>query len=334
MTLGLDRTEAAIINAIPSLPIHSSALLVLVAGLFLAALVIRAQRVSARESAPQKRQGLPARQAQAARRRVQRLRRQVLERRERRANMTVTTDSTFTIRWGRTLVALVGVIALLTAAVTGVLAAAGSLLAAVPLAALGVFVLSLVTLRTMAVARRKRQRRERIESAMREAMYPDAESSAQRPDVPGAPFDALSSDERGAGGPNSLQQVDEDGLPVEVERTFAEAPAMDAAALQQAHRAAAQSDAAQSQQGVWEPREVPKPKYLQAEKAERPLPQPMEQEEAKCPSTEVKLSPNAQAAPPQQDQPQQAEPKKTEQKQKTEKSRSMDLDEVLKRRRA
>lgn len=248
--------------------------------------------------------------------------------------MTVTTDSTFTIRWGRTLVALVSVIALLTAAVTGVLAAAGSLLAAVPLAALGVFVLSLVTLRTMAVARRKRQRRERIESAMREAMYPDAESSAQRPDVPGAPFDALSSDERGAGGPNSLQQVDEDGLPVEVERTFAEAPAMDAAALQQAHRAAAQSDAAQSQQGVWEPREVPKPKYLQAEKAERPLPQPMEQEEAKRPSTEVKLSPNAQAAPPQQDQPQQAEPKKTEQKQKTEKSRSMDLDEVLKRRRA
>lgn len=318
MTLGLDRTEAAIINAIPSLPIHSSVLLVLVAGLFLAALVVRAQRVSARQPAPQKRRGLPARQARAARRGVQRLRRQVLERRERRANMTVTTDSTFTIRWGRTLVALVGVIALLTAAVTGVLAAAGSVLVAVPLTALGVFVLSVVTLRSMAVVRRRRQRRRRIESAMREAMYPDAEDPALRPAAVGAPFDALSSDVRGVGGPNSLQQVDEDGLPMEVARTFEQDPAEHAAAVEQARRAAAQP------QSAWEPREVPKPKYLEAEKAQRPLPQPLAQEETKRPSTEVRLSPGAQAAPPQ----------KTDQKQKTEKSRSMDLDEVLKRRRA
>ncbi|GAA1454679.1 hypothetical protein GCM10009618_20960 [Nesterenkonia lacusekhoensis] len=328
MTLGLDRTEAAIINAIPSLPIHSSVLLVLVAGLFLAALVVRAQRVSARQPAPQKRRGLSARRARAARRGVQRLRRQVLERRERRANMTVTTDSTFTIRWGRTLVALVGVVALLTAVVTGVLAAAGSVLAATPLTALGVFVLSVVTLRSMAVVRRRRQRRRRIESVMREAMYPDAEDPALRPAPVGAPYDALSSDVRGVGGPNSLQQVDEDGLPVEVERTFGQTADEHAAAVEQARRAAAQGAAAQAAavqpQGAWEPREVPKPKYLEAEKAQRPLPQPLVQEEAKRPSTEVRLSPSAQAAPPQ----------KTGQKQKTEKSRSMDLDEVLKRRRA
>lgn len=237
--------------------------------------------------------------------------------------MTVTTDSTFTIRWGRTLVALVGVIALLTAAVTGVLAAAGSVLVAVPLTALGVFVLSVVTLRSMAVVRRRWQRRRRIESAMREAMYPDAEDSALRPAAVGAPFDALSSDVRGVGGPNSLQQVDEDGLPMEVARTFEQDPAEHAAAVEQARRAAAQAEAAQPQ-SAWEPREVPKPKYLEAEKAQRPLPQPLAQEETKRPSTEVRLSPGAQAAPPQ----------KTDQKQKTEKSRSMDLDEVLKRRRA
>lgn len=242
--------------------------------------------------------------------------------------MTVTTDSTFTVRWGRTLVALVGVIALLTAAVTGILAAAGPVLATVPLMALGVFVLSLTALRSMAVVRRRRQRRRRIESAMREAMYPDAENAALRPAAVGAPFDALSSDTRGVGGPNSLQQMDEDGLPVEVERTFDPAASEDAAAQQQAHRAAAQAAAAQAAaaapQGAWEPREVPKPKYLEAEKAQRPLPQPLVQEETKRPSTEVRISPDAQAAPPQ----------KPEQKQKTEKTRSMDLDEVLRRRRA
>ncbi len=333
MTLGLDRTEAAIINAIPSLPIHSSALLALIAGLFLAALVIRAQRVSAQPPAPQKTQGLPARRARAARRRVQNRRRQVAERRERRANMTVTTNDTFTIHWGRTLVALAGVLALLTAAVTGVLAAAGPLAAAVPLTALGVFVLSLAMLRTMAVVRRRRRRLERIDAAMHEAMYPQSAAAGRSSAASGAaaPFDALSSDLRGVGGPNSLQQVDEDGLPVEVERTFSETSDHQVLSQQEQDRqvTAAAAQAAQRaahSQGRWEPREVPRPKYLEAEKAERALPEPLAAEEPKRPSTEVKLSPAVQAAPPQQTE-------KSAEKAAA-KDRSMDLDEVLKRRRA
>lgn len=278
--------------------------------------------------------------------------------------MTVTTNDTFTIHWGRTLVALVGLLALLTAPVTGVLAAAGPLAAAVPLTALGVFVLSLAVLRSMAVVRRRRRRRERIDAAMREAMYPQPEAAGQPAAASGAaaPFDALSSDERGVGGPNSLagsasrsslnrlgeeselssrsaqsstQQVDEDGLPVEVERTFSatadqqtsDQPVPD----QQTSAAAAHAQHAQSAQGTqgrWEPREVPRPKYLEAEKAERAMPEPLAPEEPKRPAAEVRLSPGAQAAPPQPDAQRKAAEKPSA------KNRSMDLDEVLKRRRA
>lgn len=240
--------------------------------------------------------------------------------------MTVTTDRSFSIRWGRTLVALVGLLALLTAGVTGVLAAAGPLLTAVPLTALGVFVLSLATLRSMAVVRRRRARRKRVDAAMREAMYPQADAARKAAAVPGptAPFDALSSDVHGAGGPNSLQQLDEDGLPVEVERTFTDAAAEAPAVVQ---------PAAQSY-GTWEPREVPKPKYLEAEKAERTLPEPFPAEEPKRPSSEVKLSPSAQAAPPQRKEVDQRAAENNTPEKTAVKNRSMDLDEVLKRRRA
>ncbi|MDZ5078729.1 hypothetical protein [Nesterenkonia sp. HG001] len=313
MTLGIGRLEMAIINVIHSLPIHSSVLFALIAGLFLAALIIRAQR-------------LPSRPSETSRR---------------RASMSATTSrggasaasttgapaaqpaSRFTVHWGRTSVVLLGLLALLTATVTGVLAAATSLTVTVPLISGAVFLASLATLRTMAASRRRRRRRRRLDAALREAMNPDVdEAGLRRPTVPSTaaavtehsartgPFDALSSDERGVGGPRSLQEVDADGLPVDLAETF---PAGEQPA-----------PAAASPAEPWEPRELPKPKYLEVEKAERPLPEPITPEAPK-PSADVKIGRAASGpavAPPTPARPQTAV------------QQSLDLDAVLKRRRA
>lgn len=61
MTLGLWPQMAGIIDMIPSLPIHSSVLIPLVAGLFLAALILRAQRLP--KQSGQQNLGLTTRQA-------------------------------------------------------------------------------------------------------------------------------------------------------------------------------------------------------------------------------------------------------------------------------
>ncbi|GAB3190909.1 hypothetical protein [Nesterenkonia suensis] len=316
MTLGIDRLETAIINVIPSLPIHSSVLFALIAGLFLAALIIRAQR-------------LPSRPSETSRRRV---------------SMSATTPrggasaasttgapaaesaGRFTVHWGRALVALVGLLALLTALVTGVLAAATALTVVTPLICGGIFLASLVTLRTMAGIRRRRRRRRRLDAALREAMNPDVDAHGlRRPTVPSTaaavedrqvrttPFDALSSDDRGAGGPRSLQEIDADGLPVDLEETF---PA--------GQEPVAEAVTAASPAEPWEPRELPKPKYLEVEKAERPVPEPLTPEAPK-PSGDVKIGGSATspaAAPPGPARPQTAV------------QESLDLDAVLKRRRA
>lgn len=316
MTLGIDRLDMAVINVIPSLPIHSSALFALIAGLFLAALIIRAQR-------------LPSRPSETSRR---------------RASMSATTSrggasaasttgapaadpaGRLTVHWGRTLVALLGLLALLTALVTGVLAAATSLTVAVPVICGVVLLASLALLRTMAVTRRRRHRRQRLDAALREAMNPDvAGDGLRRPAVPStaaavtgqpariAPFDALTSDGRGVGGPRSLQEVDADGLPVDLAETF---PA--------GSPSAAPAATAPSPAEPWEPRELPKPKYLEVEKAERPAPEPIAPETPK-PSADVKIgrpTSGPAVAPPAPARPQTAV------------QQSLDLDAVLKRRRA
>lgn len=216
----------------------------------------------------------------------------------------------FHLHWGRITVALIGVLALLSAVVTGILTPLTALPAAVPLVAGGVFVLALVTMRTMAVVRRRKSRRRRVQAAIDEAMNPPQvrpwESTADK-----GLFDALSADERGAGGPNSLQQIDEDGLPVGLERTFSPEHAESGPVL----------GTAAEPVGPWQPRAVPRPKYLDLDKAERQEPAPLPVEEP-APSSDAKLTQRrfvetpaaAEETAPQED--------------------SLNLDEVLKRRRA
>ncbi|MBE1523504.1 hypothetical protein [Nesterenkonia lutea] len=216
----------------------------------------------------------------------------------------------FHMHWGRTAVALLGVLALLAAVATGVLAPLTALPVAIPLAAGGVFLLCLLTLRGMAVVRRRSARRQRVQSAIEEAMNPP-QAQAWEVQANRGLFDALSSDARGAGGPDSLQQIDEDGLPVSLERTFSGEHAESEPVL----------GAAAEPVGPWQPRAVPRPKYLDLDKAQRLEPAPLEVQ-IPTPKSEVKLTQQRFVEAP-------APVEET-----TVREDSLNLDEVLKRRRA
>lgn len=357
MALGSRSETAGVVESIPSLPIHSSVLFVLIAGLFLAALVLRARQMAVRSH---RTPGLTLRQARAARRRAQR---RVQRRRgqaegagkqtisnagvtslAREGTMSQNTqqhaaptaaagDRQFRIHWGRTLLTLTAAAALLLGISTAVVAGFTALAWSVPLVCAGVLVLSMVGLQINAAARRRRKRRQRVERAMMEAM----ESRVEPPNRVGAgqpsgvqagprasgavkpsPFDALTSDSEGQGGPDSLMTVDEDGLPVSAERLFGtEAPKANP------EEAGLFDQSTVSRVPAWEPREVPHPKYLVADKVERPEPEPIESPQAPAPSADTKLK--QPAAPAAQER---VEPEVTGE------GTSIDLDTVLKRRRA
>ncbi|WP_150460286.1 hypothetical protein [Nesterenkonia ebinurensis] len=350
MTLGLRLTTAGIIEMIPSLPIHSSVLIPLVVGLFLAALILRAQRLP--RQPVQHNPGLTSRQARTARRRVLRSRAKraahaTAERTETRgAQMTArntkenndaagTSTGGFRIYWGRTIFALVGALALLGGLGTALLATfTATVTWLVPALCAAALLVCLVSLQITAALRRRAKRRARVERAMLEAMNAGPEVSApiaqrQRSAAAAAaglgivradsaqPFDALSSDEAGHGGPDSLISRDADGLPDSAERLFGEKkPQADPVFFDQAAAAPA------APEDSWELREVPAAKYMVAEKAERPEPEEIEQP-APTPASSVKLKqPAAAAVSP-------AEPAK-----QTAVQQQLNLDSVLARRRA
>lgn len=265
----------------------------------------------------------------------------------------------FSIRWGRAVVAVVGVLALLTAAVTAVIAAVGPMTFVTPLIALVIFAGAVAALRAMAVTRRRGERREQLDAAIAEAMNPTLTSqesaSMRRPQVPTTahtlhaqqvphareaqhvqPFDAMVSDARGSGGPRSLQELDADGLPVDLAETFGEAQPAAAPAqpqTQPAPPAAARRDERTGPQnaGEWRPREVPRPKYLEAEKASRPVPEPLRPEEPK-PTGDVRLN---RAEPAEGGAPAQPEiPAFATAPHGGAAGQALDLDAVLRRRRA
>lgn len=157
------------------------------------------------------------------------------------------------------------------------------------------------------------------------------------------PFNALSHDERGAGGPASLQTVDVDGIAEGVGQTLPEA-----APPEVGYQVA--TPGSDSTGGVWEPREVPKPRYLTAAKADRTVPEPLETEPVRA-SPDVKLrQPAAPPVSPSAATPARAESGDEEAQSagkpaspaevpfEADRSRrpkpALDLDEVLKRRRA
>lgn len=187
----------------------------------------------------------------------------------------------FRIRYGRTALALVGLLSLVTLFVSGVLLAFGLGSPALPLACAVLTPASVALLRWLAV----RDRKAKVNAAFRSAM---SAAPARRPEVaPAAPpkpgqaparresplFDAEAGEPKAK--PLTVMELREAALAVAV---AAGDPSAAAVAAGGPSAAAVAPDAVAGT--PWEPVEVPKPVYVEAAKAERPAPEPLELPEA------------------------------------------------------
>jgi hypothetical protein len=183
----------------------------------------------------------------------------------------------FRIRYGRLALALAGLLCLLTGVISGALKLFGVGSGWLPVAALFAAIGSVVLLRRLAV----RDRRRKVEEAFRAAMggYSDAPGESaqqsvapreykQRPDSP--LFDAQAIAATPEPAPKALTALELRGA------ALAEAAASGdlAAALEQDAGPSVAEDTS------WEPVEVPKPIYVEAAKAERAAPEPLDLPEA------------------------------------------------------
>ncbi|MFB0836433.1 hypothetical protein ACETK3_00320 [Arthrobacter sp. E44] len=175
----------------------------------------------------------------------------------------------FRVRYGRTALALVGLLSLVTAFISGVLLPFGIGSPALPFTCTLVTVASVALLRWLAV----RDRKAKVNAAFRSAMSAparrpqDAVVIPAKPEVaPVLPESTLFDAEAGQAKVKPLTAVE-----------------LREAALAVAVAAGDTSAAAPSPIPVgtpWEPVEVPKPVYVEAAKAERPEPEPLELPEA------------------------------------------------------
>ncbi len=161
------------------------------------------------------------------------------------------------IRYGRTALALVGAAAVCAAVGLAIASVVGAVSGFTPLFALAVAMGSVAILRTLAV----RDRRTRMNAAFRDAMYapplPREAPVATRPDEPTQLFDA---------------EV------AEADRKPTDAQPLSAAELRVValEVAAAAGDIVPAAGATWDPVAVPTPVYVQAPKAARPAPEPLE----------------------------------------------------------
>ncbi|QCU77614.1 hypothetical protein E7744_04845 [Citricoccus sp. SGAir0253] len=212
--------------------------------------------------------------------------------------------SGFRVKWDRTLIALVALLAVLVLVVTGVAALFGAGTGGTALVAALVAAGGVASLRALALRDRKARRDQRIERAFTEAMNPglpvvhDAVPSGSGST---AVFDAASGqapapharDEQGAAAPAAAPAVPAGSAP-----TPAPGADLDAAALPS----------------------VPRPTYLDAAEAHRPVPEPLVRPEvpAAQPGTKLKSGVSGEYLA----------------KVQATANRSLDLDKVLQRRRA
>jgi len=181
---------------------------------------------------------------------------------------SATTGGAFRIRYGRTAIALVGVLSLLTAFVSGVLLPFGIGSALLPVAGLAATVAAVAVLRSLAV----RDRKAKVNAAFRSAMSaPVRRQGSFATDTAARPaarpesrlFDAEAHQPKPKPKPLTAMELREAALAVAVAAGDASA----AVSLKQADT-------------TWEPVDVPKPVYVEAAKAERPAPQPLDLPEA------------------------------------------------------
>ncbi|NUL46191.1 hypothetical protein F7P69_13450 [Cellulosimicrobium funkei] len=212
--------------------------------------------------------------------------------------------SGFRVKWDRTIIAAVAVLATLTFLGTGIAAAfgAGTLLVSGIAAALAVA--GVAALRALALRDRKKRTDRRIESAFDEAMSPGLPMAAPTAPLAGPTrvFDAAAGPTSGRGAAT---------VPAEKPAT---APSTESAAAEEVTRDAGADESASALPSV------PRPTYLDAAEAPRELPAPMAKPESPQVGPGVKLKAGVSA----------------EYRAKVEATanRALDLDKVLERRRA
>lgn len=218
----------------------------------------------------------------------------------------------YRVRWGRTALFLVAVLALVTFLVTGVASAFGAATVTVAGIALLVGVGSLATLRTLAVRDVRRRRAARVEEAFAEATNPSRPVRTSAPPSVSAGTEA----ER----ETSLF----DHQPETAAEHRADEPS--ATAEPAAENAASEETAESGQSDVTSDDErpavarVPRPMYLEADEVTRPQPEPLAPEAEPTASSSVQLKDGVSA----EYQAQLA----------ARANRRLDLDKVLERRRA
>lgn len=222
------------------------------------------------------------------------------------SSRVVSGASSLRIRWGRLAIALVGAVALAAALVTSVLAVVGLISSIVPVIALVLAIASIVVLRTLAV-RGRRRTPQQVPAA---AGQPSAPSAPERPAVqrPTTLFNA----EEAEGAAAREKNDDAD--------TAVAAPAQYTAAELRAAALAVAAEAGEKPAGTgapWQPVDVPKPTYVEAPKADREDPAPLDLPEAPKPQVKTPIK-NGAVAPKVEEA---ATPR-------------MNLDDILQRRRA
>lgn len=210
----------------------------------------------------------------------------------------------FRVKWDRTIIAAVAVLATLTFLGTGIAAAFGAGTLLVSGIAAAVAVAGLATLRALALQDRKRRKDRRIESAFDDAMNPVLPNTAPAAPTTGPTrvFDAAAGSTSGRGVATA---------PAEKPAT---APTIGRDATEQVSREAAADESASALPSV------PRPTYLDAEEAHRLVPAPMAKPASPQASPGVKLKSGVSAE-------YRAQVEATA-------NRTLDLDKVLERRRA
>lgn len=259
-----------------------------------------------------------------------------------------TQPGAFRIKWGKLTIALIGVLALVAVPVTFVLAMVTSLSLLSPLVCLVLTLVCFAALRAGSVLSRRKAAWERAGAALpvqeeqqtqEETVEEAAESqqatraqqaeasaeaaqekaaaaslaAAERERVEDVPFDVLAPASTESATTAAQERSTATGEGTEVDDKSA-AVADDVAPV--ADAAKPEAPAAPKRPTTWEPREVPAPTYLAAEKAERTLPAPQPQGSDKH-ATEVTSIRRAEA-----------------ERLAAERAERLDLDAVLQRRRA
>ena len=228
----------------------------------------------------------------------------------------------FRIRYGRTALALVGLLSLVTAFISGVLVAFGVGSPALPLLSTGLTVSSVALLRFLAV----RDRKAKVDAAFRSAM---SAPERRRPD----PAEAIPPKPEAAPMRPESPLFDAEAGETKIKRLTAVElrEAALAVAVAAGDTSAATAVLTAPAGTPWEPVEVPKPVYVEAAKAKRPEPEPLELPESPKAAGKPSLKKGAAGAPAAEST--EAQQLSAQQLSKAQSALS-NLDDVLQRRRA